>query len=108
VSGRMNWDRVNRENRAWREVRRAPSGNWEPDDSWEPYDPPKVDRWPRVTSKRRRPKTESKNPTVPWGIGTSKAGPAASGITRATQRRSDSPTTRHMTGSGPEKLLAVR
>jgi hypothetical protein len=35
VSGRMNWDRVNRENRAWREARRAPSGSWEPDDSWE-------------------------------------------------------------------------
>jgi hypothetical protein len=35
VSGRMNWDRVNRENRAWREARRAPSGSWEPDNSRE-------------------------------------------------------------------------
>jgi len=67
VSGRMNWDRVNRENRAWRETRSAPSGNWEH------YDPPEMDRWPRAEAKRRRPKTEDKHPTAPWGMGTSKA-----------------------------------
>ena len=66
VSGRMNWDRVNRENRAWREARHAPSG------SWERYDPPEVDRWPRAEAKPRRHKTEDKHPTVPWGMGTSK------------------------------------
>ena len=69
MSGRMNWDRVNRENRAWREARRAPSGSWEPDDSGRP---PEVDRWPRAEAKRRRPKTKDKDPTVPWGMGTSK------------------------------------
>ena len=69
----MNWDRVNRENRAWREARRAPSGSWEPDHNWEAYDPPKVDRRPRVEAKRRRSKTGDKAPTVPWGMGTSKA-----------------------------------
>ena len=67
VSGRMNWDRVNRENRAWREATRAPSG------SWEPYDPPEVDWWPRAEAKPRRPKTEDKHPTVPWGMGISRA-----------------------------------
>jgi hypothetical protein len=48
VSGRMNWDRVNRENRAWREARRAPSGSWEPNHSWEPRDRSEVDRWPKT------------------------------------------------------------
>ena len=72
MSGRMNWDRVNRENRAWREARRAPSGSWQPDDSWKPYNPPEAGRWPRAEAKRRRPKTKDKGPTVPWGMGTSK------------------------------------
>jgi hypothetical protein len=72
MSGRMNWDRVNRENRAWRAARHAPSGSWEPDDSWEPYDRPEVDRWSRAEAKPRRPKTENKAPTVPRGTGTNK------------------------------------
>jgi hypothetical protein len=74
VSGRMNWDRVNRENRAWRAARRAPSGNWEPDYSWQPYDSPMVDRWPGAGANPRRPKTEDKDSTVPRGIGSSRAG----------------------------------
>ena len=65
MSGRMNWDRVNRENRTWRESRSAPSG------SWEPYDPADVDWWPTAAA-MRRPRTENKNPTVPWVTGTSK------------------------------------
>jgi hypothetical protein len=80
VSGRMNWDRVNRENRAWREAGRAPSGNWEP------YDSPEVDRRPRTEAKRRRPKTEDKAPTIPRVMGTSKA---------ARQRRPRWETGRH-------------
>src|SRR5690349_6034136 len=68
----MNWDRVNRENRAWREARRAPSGSWEPDDSWEPYHRPEVDRWSGAEVKLRWPKTEGKDSTVARGMGTSK------------------------------------
>ena len=73
MSGRMNWDRVNRENRAWREARRAPSGSWEPYDGWEPNRSPEVDRRPGGEAKRRRPNTEATDPTVRWGMGTSKA-----------------------------------
>jgi hypothetical protein len=91
VSGRMNWDRVNRENRAQRAARRAPSGSWEPDDSWERYDRPAADRWSGAAAKPRRPKTEDKSPTVPRGTGTSKktrrrcrrrgqAGPGSAGM----------------------------
>jgi hypothetical protein len=81
---RMNWHRVNRENRALREERRAPSGRRER------YDPSEMDRWPRAEEKRppknkikskclKVPKRYSpavvakgKGPTVPWGTGTSK------------------------------------
>lgn len=67
MSGRMNWDRVNRENRAWREVKRAPSG------TWAPYDPADVEWWSTAAA-RQQPRTDNKTPiTVPWGMGTSKA-----------------------------------
>ena len=72
MSGRMNWDWVNRENHAWRAARSAPSGTWEPD-SWGPYGPREMYRWPRAEAKRRRPKTEDKDPTVSRGMGTSNA-----------------------------------
>jgi hypothetical protein len=39
VSGRMNWDRVHREDRAWRAARSAPTGSWQPGDSWKPHNP---------------------------------------------------------------------
>lgn len=73
MSGRMNWDRVNRENRAYRAARSAPSGTWERDDSWGPYGPREVGRWPRAEARRWRPKTEDKDPTVSRGMGTSNA-----------------------------------
>ena len=69
MSGRMNWDRVNRENRAWR----AASGNWEPHDSWKRYHKPEVDRRLRAEATRRWPMAEAENPTAPRGTGTSKA-----------------------------------
>lgn len=65
MSGRMNWDRVNRKGPAPGARQGAPSG------SWEPYDPPEANRRPRAEA-RRRPKTEAKAPTVPWGMGASK------------------------------------
>jgi hypothetical protein len=67
VSGRMNWERVNRENRSWREARRAPSG------SWEPYQQSKLDLWSPAEATRRWLKGEDKSPAVPWGKGTSKS-----------------------------------
>jgi hypothetical protein len=60
VSSRMNWDRVNRENRAWSEARRAPSRRWQPDDNWMPYERPEAARWPRTkanTGRRRKKRT---------------------------------------------------
>lgn len=56
MSGRMNWDRVHREDRAWRAARSAPSGSWQPGDSWEPHDPLEVAWRPRAKTKQRRPK----------------------------------------------------
>jgi hypothetical protein len=65
VSGKMNWDRINREKGAWSEAKRAPSG------SWEPHDLPDVDRWPRAEAKWRRPETGDKHSN--WGMDASKA-----------------------------------
>ena len=53
MSRKMNWDRVGRENRAWRAARRAPSGRWELSDDWESYEQPEVDRWLRAQEQRQ-------------------------------------------------------
>jgi hypothetical protein len=73
MSGRMDWDRVGRESRAWRAARQAPSGRWEPGDSWEPYNQPEVDRWLRADIERQRLETEDKTSAIPWGMGIGKA-----------------------------------
>lgn len=72
MSGRMNWERVNRENRSWREARRAPARSWEPSHNWEPYHP-KPDLRPPAEATQRWPQTEDKCPAVPWGTSTSKS-----------------------------------
>jgi hypothetical protein len=73
MSGRMDWDRVGRENRVSRAARQAPSGGREPGDSWEPYNQPEVDRWLGGDIERQRLETEDKTPAIPWRAGTSKA-----------------------------------
>jgi hypothetical protein len=92
VSGKMNWDRVNRENRAWREAKRAPSGGCEPDcGGWESYNSSGVDRWLRAEAKRRRPNTDTTNTntTIPWGMASSAA------AQRRRRRRKRAQTERH-------------
>jgi hypothetical protein len=92
VSGKMNWDRVNRENRAWREAKRTPSGGWEPDyGGLESYNSPEVDRWLRAEPKRRRPTTDTTNTktTIQWGMATSGA------AQRRRRRRKRAQTERH-------------
>jgi hypothetical protein len=69
VSGRMNWDRVHREDRAWRAARSAPSGSWQPGDSWQPHDPLEVSRRPRAKAMRRQPKNRGRVRSGSMGYG---------------------------------------
>jgi hypothetical protein len=79
---RMNWDRVNRENRAWRAARRAPDSS----EAWE-LDRDALDRWHRAQAERpikikakcktkakakRSKAPRSKVPMPPWAMGASK------------------------------------